>query len=308
MAQLELFPSMPAGRCPLCRSVRPQLATCAKCALRRAALHAAAPWLAERDGGRRAVIAAAAARELADRPRRARLDRLAALGRSVKVALVGCGARKLPGRHPARSLYTGSLFRAALAHAERTADEVLILSALHGVVAPNDELEAYDVRLESYRRHERELWAHRVMMALGALYPGLHVELTVYAGATYADAFEWGLQWRGASCGFRLVNYRLPLGRLQVGERLAWFKRERGRLAPPLPPHVCKACRRILLQDWERAAGGVCSVCVGRRREREKRNEERRAERARERERERLRWRSAAATVAQLDAGAQVQP
>jgi hypothetical protein len=129
--QLELFPSMPSGRCPLCRSRTPRLDDCAKCALRRAAVDAAAPYPVEYDAGRRALIEARRAALEADRPRRERLARLVALGRPVKVALIGCGKSKRPGRHPARRLYSGPLFRASLEHAEHTADEVLILSALY---------------------------------------------------------------------------------------------------------------------------------------------------------------------------------
>lgn len=115
---------------------------------------------------RRELVRLAADRTAAERAHTERLHRLGelrgptGLRRPVRVALVGCGAAKLPGRHRARDLYTGSLFRAALAHAERSADEVLILSALHGLVGLDDELDAYNVRLDKYRDAERDQWAY----------------------------------------------------------------------------------------------------------------------------------------------------
>ena len=69
--------------------------------------------------------------------RRARLERLAALARPARVGLVGCAKQKHIGTHPARYLYRSPLFRLALSYAERTCDEVLILSALHEVVEPD---------------------------------------------------------------------------------------------------------------------------------------------------------------------------
>jgi hypothetical protein len=280
MRQLELFPAMPSGRCPLCRSRAPRLDVCAKCVLRRAAAFAARPYLDERaadHAARRALIAQAAERARAEQERRARIDRLRALGRPVRVALVGCGRKKREGRHPARDLYTGPLFRAALAHAERTADETVILSALHGLIDPADEIAAYDVRLESYRKREREWWAARVVSALALRYPGLAVELTIYAGATYADAVELGLRFRPAWCRFELRDVRRPLGRLPVGKRLAWFKRERAATTPPDDGRRCASpfCWTILPADH---TGDRCARCTAK------------AERAVQAERRRAAW------------------
>jgi hypothetical protein len=291
--QLELWPGMPADRCPLCRSTRPAPATCAKCALRVECLaRLQASWAEERAALVRESLRLATERDERERQAQARLDRLAALGRPVRVALVGCGKGKRPGRHPARQLYTGSLFRAALAHAEKTADEVVILSALHAVVAPDEPLDAYDVRLEQYRKREREWWASRVVTALAGRYAGLPVELTIYAGKTYAAAVEHGLIWQSGR-RLRVVQVRQPLRGLGLGERLGWFKRAR-QAERPTPANICQKCRRVLLQDWERAAGGVCSLCI----DREARRRERAAERADKRAAERRRERSPVAAPA----------
>jgi hypothetical protein len=71
--------------------------------------------------------------------------------------VVPCGAAKLDWAAPARVLYTGSMFRHVLRAAEGEAAaterdlgvdaEVLILSALHGLVRLDEVLEPYDVKM-----------------------------------------------------------------------------------------------------------------------------------------------------------------
>lgn len=71
--------------------------------------------------------------------------------------VVPCGAAKVDHAAPARDLYTGSAFRHALRAAEGEAAatardcgvdaEVLILSALHGLVRLDQVLEPYNVKM-----------------------------------------------------------------------------------------------------------------------------------------------------------------
>ena len=71
--------------------------------------------------------------------------------------IVPCGAEKASEAAPARFLYEGQAFRLALAAAEAEAEatfrdlgleaDVLILSAKHGLVSPDAELEPYDVKV-----------------------------------------------------------------------------------------------------------------------------------------------------------------
>lgn len=65
----------------------------------------------------------------------------------MSTAIVACAAAKLTGRHPARHLYTSPNFAHMLRAAELGADRALILSARHGLVDPDQELDTYDTRL-----------------------------------------------------------------------------------------------------------------------------------------------------------------
>jgi hypothetical protein len=64
-----------------------------------------------------------------------------------RVGLVGCASAKLSQPAPARELYTSPLFRKASAYAEATCTRWYVLSAKHGLVAPDAILEPYNVKL-----------------------------------------------------------------------------------------------------------------------------------------------------------------
>lgn len=65
----------------------------------------------------------------------------------MSVCIIPCCAAKRSEPAAARELYVSPNFRLQLRAAEAIADEVLILSALHGLVPLNMQLEPYDVRM-----------------------------------------------------------------------------------------------------------------------------------------------------------------
>lgn len=204
-SQPTLFRMPEARRCSLCHAPfgRPT-PTCCKCQLRRDPLPPEGP-----DPLRDARVAAERAAAAA------RLERLRALGRPVRVALVGCGKSKLEGEHPARQLYTGALTRLALTYGERIADEAWILSALYGLLHPDRLVESYDKRL-STRSDERQCWQQGVRTSLHNAYPGLPLHLIVLAGRDYAAAItSYDSTW----------SAEFPLEGLQLGHRLSWLAR-----------------------------------------------------------------------------------
>lgn len=84
----------------------------------------------------------------------------------LTIALVGCVASKLPTGAAARDLYISPLFRERRAYAERIANRWYILSALHGLIAPDDYLEPYNLSLKQLNSHQRQAWANRVVSSL----------------------------------------------------------------------------------------------------------------------------------------------
>lgn len=90
-------------------------------------------------------------------------------------AILACSASKLDVRAPARDLYTGQLFRLSLQYAELVAEQVLILSAKHGVVAADAELEPYDEKLP-VEKHRKLSWGAGVASSLAKIIaPGVGI-------------------------------------------------------------------------------------------------------------------------------------
>lgn len=79
------------------------------------------------------------------------------------VVLVGCVKSKQQTAVPARVLYTSSLFLARRRFAEHFSDRWFILSALHGLVDPEQTLAPYEQVLTAGESRE---WARRVFASL----------------------------------------------------------------------------------------------------------------------------------------------
>jgi hypothetical protein len=123
------------------------------------------------------------------------------------LAVIPCGARKLRERAPARDLYTGPYFRAALAWAESVTGgdpkRVLILSARYGFIRPWMVRAPYEQRMD-------KPGAISVGRLRGQAHYGYrlddHPHVLAVGGAAYLDAVR--AVWPHAVAPFE----GLPLG------------------------------------------------------------------------------------------------
>jgi hypothetical protein len=127
----------------------------------------------------------------------------------IPLYLIACSNAKLDTAAQARDLYQGQAFRFAMAAAERAGADVLILSALHGVIDPEQNIAPYDRALCKMNRQQRKVWAG---MAAQQLQQHKGRTVTVLAGKDYAAAVE----------GF--PNVRLPLKGQGIGQQLKTLK------------------------------------------------------------------------------------
>lgn len=134
--------------------------------------------------------------------------------RPVAIALVGCGKSKASEPRPACELYTGSLFRAAYAHAVATSDRVFIVSAKHGLLRPDEVVEPYEHKL---RFRESFAWARVVVDQLHREIGHVRRQISVFAGGTYSDALGFVL------CG-DIIDH---CAGMTLGQRLAFFAQKR---------------------------------------------------------------------------------
>ena len=139
------------------------------------------------------------------------------------VYLVACSKQKidipLSTFVPARDLYSASdWFRKASTLADYYADEWYILSAVYGLVAPDDRITTYDLSLYDEPIGRRRAWAEAVVEELDdILDPGDMV--AILAGEKYREFIEPALEERG-------ILVRVPMRGMQIGEQKRWLKRE----------------------------------------------------------------------------------
>lgn len=166
--------------------------------------------------------------------------------------IVGCGAQKLDHAAPAAQLYTGTLFRFALAYARSQAcdGDIRILSGKHGLVQLHEVLEPYDVKMKwqgsNFDNAERpypydalptfadlrqagyQKRAHPLFLAIAQQLRHARAEMNngarpvvMLGGQTYARTFSY--VWRCAYCRDEPDMTR-PLRGLGIGQQMKWLK------------------------------------------------------------------------------------
>lgn len=98
--------------------------------------------------------------------------------------IVGCGAEKRPGRHPAVDLYVGPLFASRLRYARLLGGPHAILSGLYGLIEdPQRVVPSYDFRL-SERGRDLDHWIET--QALAAKHYAAGRPIVLLASGEYA--------------------------------------------------------------------------------------------------------------------------
>ncbi|QKW06968.1 hypothetical protein HUT18_11730 [Streptomyces sp. NA04227] len=137
--------------------------------------------------------------------------------RTDRVYVIACSVKKLDHTAPARELYTGSYFRACWGAAASLAEQhdalVLVLSARHGLVTLDTELEPYDTHIGD-RDAVSDLLLQAQARKLGV---DRAREVTILAGAAYVQAARQ--VWPDA---------KAPLAGLGIGKQLQLLNELRG--------------------------------------------------------------------------------
>lgn len=186
---------------------------------------------------------------------------------SKTLVIVACGATKDDSRRPAKDLYTSGYFQKKRAYAELVADEWMICSAKHGLVAPDTPLEPYDTGIEDLDSDGRDEWAHGVGCTLSEWITHSRgnddVErIEVLAGRRYIDP----LQERGVFAALSGVPVIFPLQAEHItgiGDQMAWLE---AAVSDAEPSPTCERCGR---ETTATTLGGdrLCEHCMADRRE-----------------------------------------
>ncbi len=135
--------------------------------------------------------------------------------------LVGCLKKKRSHGAPARDLYDSTLWRWRRGYAEASGCLWYILSAKHGLLAPDVEIAPYDLALSDLTVAERRAWSQRVLRDIESTSSALAGKIVeIHAGKEYV---KYGLV-DGLSEA-RAVVHR-PLAHVGLFQQPRWYSEQ----------------------------------------------------------------------------------
>ena len=137
---------------------------------------------------------------------------------SKKIVLISCVSKKLRYKAQAQELYISSLFKMNLVYAKTfSPDQIYILSAKYGLLELTDQVEPYDVTLNTMLSNQIKDWAERVITQLRAK-DEIDLENDNFI-------FLAGMKYRKHLLP-HLAKYEVPMKGLRIGKQLQYLKRK----------------------------------------------------------------------------------
>ena len=130
-----------------------------------------------------------------------------------KIVLISCVSKKLPHPASAQDLYVSPLFRLNLQYARKLQpDAIYVLSAKHGLLDLNTEIEPYNLTLNDMATRQVQAWAEQVL------------EQIKQRADLSKDHFVFlaGLKYRKFLVP-RLASYEVPMQGLTIGRQLQFL-------------------------------------------------------------------------------------
>ena len=132
----------------------------------------------------------------------------------MKIVLISCVGKKKNRKCEAKELYDSTWFRLAFRYAcSLQPDKIFILSAKFGLVDQHALIDPYNDTLRTKSDQDIQAWSDRVLKALEKQANLAKDMFIILAGENY----------RRHLAG-RLVNSRVPMKGLRIGEQLKWLK------------------------------------------------------------------------------------
>lgn len=132
----------------------------------------------------------------------------------TKTVLISCVSQKQSRKCRVRALYTSTLFKLNLRYAEKLEpDEIYVLSAKHGLLSLDEEIEPYNQTLSKMSATEIKSWAEKVLRQINQISDIKNTQYIFLAGDKYR---KYLLP--------KLKDYAIPLKGLRIGEQLKKLK------------------------------------------------------------------------------------
>ena len=127
-----------------------------------------------------------------------------------KIVLISCVSKKRRYKCQARDLYTSPLFEKSLEYAQRlNPDAIFVLSAKHGLLDLDTEVEPYDATLNHASARHMRAWADNVLKQLSERADLRRDHFILLAGLKYRRHLIP-----------HLASYEVPLEGLTIGRQL----------------------------------------------------------------------------------------
>jgi len=133
----------------------------------------------------------------------------------TNIALISCGSKKLEYRARAQDMYISPLFKKSLQYARDILkpEKIYILSAKHGLLKLETEIEPYNKTLNNMPSRDKTEWAENVYKQLKKETDINTSKYIFLAGRNY---YKYLVQ--------KLPCHEILMEGLQIGKRLQWLK------------------------------------------------------------------------------------
>ncbi|MDO8789920.1 MAG: hypothetical protein Q7J42_17730 [Sulfuritalea sp.] len=129
------------------------------------------------------------------------------------IVLISCVSKKLAHAARARDIYVSPLFRLNLAYAESLKpDAIYVLSAKHGLLALEDQIEPYELTLNTMGIGQIRAWASGVVSQLAAVADLKRDRFVFLAGDKYRKFLVP-----------HMVHSEVPMQGLTIGRQLQFL-------------------------------------------------------------------------------------
>ena len=133
-----------------------------------------------------------------------------------RIVLISCVSKKLPMKAKAKDLYISTLFKLNYQYAKSlNPDQIYILSAKHGLLNPEQEIEPYNETLNSKSAEEIKIWAQKVLLDLKNYADLNNDEFIFLAGDRYRKFIIP-----------KIKIYKVPMSGLKIGRQLSYLKKQ----------------------------------------------------------------------------------
>jgi len=129
------------------------------------------------------------------------------------IVLISCVSKKLAHSARARNLYVSPLFRLNLTYAESLKpDAIYVLSAKHGLLALEDQIDPYELTLNTMGSGQIRAWASGVVSQLVAVADLKRDRFVFLAGDKYRKFLVP-----------HLTHFEVPMAGLTIGRQLQFL-------------------------------------------------------------------------------------